>query len=590
VPATAAGATSGESPHRDEIPAPASRSLTARRQVRLVLGLLFVLIVVLVGVGIFAADRLYTSAQDRYVREAFPLRAAARDLTLQLVNEETGVRGYVITGDPASLAPYRQGRRTVKRDLTTVSSFIRQHPELAPRIAEVRAAIAPVHEYLDGQVKRVAAGPGGQRSAQANVFAGKARFDRFRHAATALQRQVDAFVVGTEAKERSTYRRTLAFLIVGGALAAAIALGLFLSVPERLRRLYRSEEEARRQAEEALEVAERGARASRALEHVRAAVVLLDDQDVVRYWNTEAESYFGRTEKAALGSPASSLIPQFDAVEAALRRGTESIVPFSMGDQVRWLTLSETEFAEGRVLVFRDVSEERALERARTEFIATASHELRTPIAAVYGAARTLRRTDLPLPDGSHEQFLEMIETESERLARIVEQILLSARIEQGEMSVSYQPCDLHTIAQDVVATLGSSAPNGVELALSGANGDSGPQVRCDKELLRQVLLNLVENAIKYSPDGGRIDVTIAEADERVELAVSDQGLGIPANEQEKIFERFYRLDPALARGIGGTGLGLYISRELIRRMGGRIRVASIPGAGSTFTVELPLR
>src|SRR4029077_7180083 len=171
----------------------------------------------LVGVGIFAADRLYTSAQNRYVHEAFPLRAAARDLTLQLVNEETGVRGYVITAEPSSLVPYRQGRRTVKADLATVSSFVRQHPELALRIAEVKAAIAPLQSYFDAQVKRVAAGPGGQRSAQANALAGKARFDRFRTAAADLQEQVDGFVTRTEEKERSTYRRTLAFLIVGGA-------------------------------------------------------------------------------------------------------------------------------------------------------------------------------------------------------------------------------------------------------------------------------------------------------------------------------------------------------------------------------------
>jgi signal transduction histidine kinase len=102
------------------------------------------------------------------------------------------------------------------------------------------------------------------------------------------------------------------------------------------------------------------------------------------------------------------------------------------------------------------------------------------------------------------------------------------------------------------------------------------------------VLVNLVENAVKYSPNGGRVELALVQVDGRVRFSVTDRGLGIPASEQERIFEKFFRLDPNLSRGVGGTGLGLYISRELVRRMGGRIRVESSPGAGSTFSFELP--
>jgi signal transduction histidine kinase len=102
------------------------------------------------------------------------------------------------------------------------------------------------------------------------------------------------------------------------------------------------------------------------------------------------------------------------------------------------------------------------------------------------------------------------------------------------------------------------------------------------------VLVNLVENAVKYSPNGGRVELALEQVDGRVRFAVSDRGLGIPATEHERIFEKFFRLDPNLSRGVGGTGLGLYISRELVRRMGGRIRVESAPGQGSTFSFDLP--
>ena len=129
--------------------------------------------------------------------------------------------------------------------------------------------------------------------------------------------------------------------------------------------------------------------------------------------------------------------------------------------------------------------------------------------------------------------------------------------------------------------------PDAIDLRLE-APGDL-PAVAADPEQLRQVLTNLVENAIKYSPDGGPVEVRLEPADGFLRFAVSDRGLGIPAGEQRRIFEKFYRLDPQMTRGIGGTGLGLYISRELVRRVNGRIWVDSAAGSGSTFFVEIPL-
>ncbi len=118
---------------------------------------------------------------------------------------------------------------------------------------------------------------------------------------------------------------------------------------------------------------------------------------------------------------------------------------------------------------------------------------------------------------------------------------------------------------------------------------DSDLHVQADADGLRQVLVNLVENAVKYSPGGGRVELEIASQDGHARFAVRDRGLGIPPSEHERIFEKFFRIDPNLSRGVGGTGLGLYISREIVRRMGGRLRVESEPGAGSTFLFELPV-
>jgi two-component system sensor histidine kinase SenX3 len=128
-------------------------------------------------------------------------------------------------------------------------------------------------------------------------------------------------------------------------------------------------------------------------------------------------------------------------------------------------------------------------------------------------------------------------------------------------------------------------APETIELALDASDG---VVVRTDPSRLRQVVVNLLDNAVKYSPLGGRVEVRVAERDGSVAIEVADQGLGIPEEAQERIFEKFVRLDPEMRRGVGGSGLGLYISQELVERMGGRLRVDSQPGRGSTFTIQLP--
>ena len=252
-----------------------------------------------------------------------------------------------------------------------------------------------------------------------------------------------------------------------------------------------------------------------------------------------------------------------------------------------WLSLTAAEFPHGTVYAFRDLTEERAVEQLKSDFVSTVSHELRTPLAAIYGAAMTLQRGDVELNEVQEAGMLDVISGESERLARIVNDILLASRLDSGAATVEISRTDAGELARAVLAAAEAHLPPGVELALSVP--DPGPQVAADPDGLRQVLVNLVENAVKYSPDGGLVELQLEPTDGRVRFVVRDRGLGIPASEHERIFEKFFRLDPNLARGVGGTGLGLYISREIVRRMGGRIRVESEPGRGSTFSFELPL-
>jgi signal transduction histidine kinase len=227
----------------------------------------------------------------------------------------------------------------------------------------------------------------------------------------------------------------------------------------------------------------------------------------------------------------------------------------------------------------------REFDRLKDEFIAVISHELRTPLTSVYGAAVTLRRRDVD--DDIRDTLLRIVSDEAGRLARLLDDALSASRLSAGRETLAIEDVDAAEVARSAVDATRPRLPQGFELELDYAA--DRPPVRADPDKLQQVLVNLIENAIKYSPSGGRIDVRIEGAGPAMRISVHDEGIGIPPRDHERIFERFHRVDPNMTKSVGGSGLGLYICRELVRRMDGRIWVESREGEGSTFTFELPV-
>jgi signal transduction histidine kinase len=544
------------------------RSRVVRQSARLALGVLVALLAALLGTAVFAIATLYRSAESRYVGQALPLRAATQDLVLQLVNEETAVRGYVITRDRASLRPYFAGRYAAANDLARLEQMARAHPELTARVRQLRAEIRSLEGWFAHQIVFVADGREGQLRAERNALGGQARFERFRRSAAAATADVNRLVAETRAQQRRTYLRTMAAVVAGGVGALAIALGLLVRVPERLRRLYVAEEEAR-------EHAEVGANAARALEHIDEGVVLLDDRDSIRFRNAAAAEMFGAGEGAALVRDL-ALLEELAAEQA--------LTPFELGGEERWLRVAVARFEGGRVLTFHDVTDEQRLERARNDLVATASHELRTPVAAVYGAAQTLRR-QTGLAEEQRQALMQMIEQEAEQLTVLVEQLLTAAQLDRSALALVRRDCDLYALCAGVRRT---AAASGSDVAVVLDAPAALAPIATDPQRLRQVLTNLVDNAVKYSPPGSTVKLRVVDEPHRVLIQVTDEGIGIPPEEQELVFEKFYRVDPEMTGGVGGSGLGLYISREIVERLGGRLSVHSDSGAGSTFTVELP--
>jgi PAS domain S-box-containing protein len=337
------------------------------------------------------------------------------------------------------------------------------------------------------------------------------------------------------------------------------------------------------------------AHAAQGLEFVDDGVFLVDGDGIIRVWNPAAAKTFRVKPAKAIGHKADELIADWETVSARITAATEPTAgasraqtfPIEVRGAERWLSISAVRFTGGTVYAFRDMTEERAVEQLKSDFVSTISHELRTPLAAIYGAALTLQRDDVRLEDSQRTGLLDVISGEADRLARIVNDILWASRLDSGQMGIAIESCDASELTRSVVGALRAHAPTHVELAIDSEDGL--PQVAADPDKLRQVLTNLLDNAVKYSPDGGAVKVAIAKSGNHIRFRIVDQGLGIPPAEQARIFEKFFRLDPNLTRGVGGTGLGLYICRELVHRMHGRIWVASDGRRGSVFTVELPI-
>jgi two-component system, OmpR family, phosphate regulon sensor histidine kinase PhoR len=339
------------------------------------------------------------------------------------------------------------------------------------------------------------------------------------------------------------------------------------------------------------EQVQEGADAAHVLTYVADGVFLVDRAGAIRLWNPTVEAITGFEADMVLGRQVVDVIPQWQTLAERIPvGGAEPVLPETVPIETdygeRWISISGVEFFGGTVYALRDLTESRRLEQLKAEFVATASHELRTPLAAVYGAAQTLRRHDFALDEAGRERFVSLIVEESERLGRIVNDILLANQLDIGSLELRSDVFDPNELVDRVLEAARAHSPSAIKL--EKAAGPPPPPVASDPDRVRQVLVNLIENAIKYSPAGGRVEVGVAPSGRMVRFYVRDQGLGIPADEQGRIFDKFYRLDPNMSDGVGGIGLGLYICNELVRRMGGRIWVESGGETGSTFLFEIP--
>lgn len=344
-------------------------------------------------------------------------------------------------------------------------------------------------------------------------------------------------------------------------------------------------------------VNEEKAKSEAILRNMADGVVAVEHTGSIFLFNEAAEKIFGRSAESAIGKTILEVVRNhefsalFEDVPATGMK-TEEIVIYA--PRRRHLRVTVFRLVEGTgpsigaAAVVQDITEIKRLEQLRTEFVANVSHELRTPLTSIKGFIETLL-------EGAYSdqetctRFLRIIEKESSRLENLINDLLDLSRIESGRVQPSNELVELPGLVESVLLSFETQAKNKeIKMAADFPNGFA--PIKADKEMLRQVLINLIDNAIKYTPEGGSVTIRGHDLGDAVRVEVIDTGIGIPQEHLPRLFERFYRVDKARSRSLGGTGLGLSIVKHIVESHGGTVGVESELGQGTTVHFLLPKR
>ncbi len=327
----------------------------------------------------------------------------------------------------------------------------------------------------------------------------------------------------------------------------------------------------------------------RVLRALPFAAIALDPHGRVRLVNPAAEALFAIVETRAIGRALIEVVPSVEferLIETADEQRPKSRdVRIIDAERERVFGIAVRRLEHGTVAIAADRTELVNVERARRDFVSNVSHELRTPLAAIKLMIETVLLSDDDAE--ARAMFLPRVAREVDRMVALVEDLLELARSESGRIALRRERIDLGEVATATVNTFAQRADRlAVELDL---DAPEAVELEADRDKLMQVAMNLVDNALRYTPPGGTVTVSVARERGRGVLRVRDTGEGIPYNDLERIFDRFYVVNQSRSRDRSGTGLGLSIARELIEAHGGSIGVESVFGEGATFTCRLPL-
>lgn len=352
---------------------------------------------------------------------------------------------------------------------------------------------------------------------------------------------------------------------------------------------------AQRLKENIEEITEEKNKLQAILSSVEEGVIAVDKKGDVILVNPVVEKLFNTTNDFALGKNIIEIIRNYE-LESLFRQALEKeeavsyempfLIPERRKFRLHLTPLRKNDNIVGIVAILRDVTELRRLEKIRSQFVANVSHELRTPLTSIKGFVETLLDGAIEEKDTARN-FLEIINSEAERLSRLINDVLSLSKIETKRTEIEKIPLQIADVINKVVALLSPIAQN-KKIELSVDLSSALPIIEADEDMMGQVIINLTENALKYTPTGGQVQIKAIPFDNGVKIMVKDTGIGIPEKSLPRLFERFYRVDKARSREMGGTGLGLAIVKHIVEAHEGTIEVESQLNHGSVFSIYLP--
>lgn len=555
-------------------------------------GMLIPLALAATGWVLFQELRGQNAFQEAAAR-SYETRVQIAEAFGLLLEAETGQRGYVITGDPEFLEPWERAQAELPgalEDLRRVWLADGRSPDEVDRFAQT---VDEKLSYIERTVRiRSSAG---EAAALREISAGrgKAIMDAARQSADGLrEREASALTARREAADQRFERAELIIFALFIALSLVLvlcAVAIYRNLASRRVLLVSAQSQAERLAA--------------IFDGSQDSLLTVDGQGRVQGANRAACELLGAGEAALRGRDVAALIDLSALGEGSLadreaRYRSEDAAIETRATTAAGATIPvaatlgayEEDGEACYVLSFRDISRRKALEAVKDSFVSTVSHELRTPLTSISGSLDLLAaRAGEENPSHQTRRLLEIAQTNSKRLIRLINDILDIEKLESGNVTMAIADVSLRELASSAIeACRGYAAPKGVRMRLTMVEEDV--VVRADPDRLMQVAVNLISNAIKFSPDGAAVEVVAAGAGIEGELTVRDYGPGVPDAFRGRLFGKFAQADGARATGAGSTGLGLAISREIAERLGGRIWHEPAPGeGGASFTIALPL-
>jgi PAS domain S-box-containing protein len=585
---------------------------------------------------------------DAWVEHTLRVIDLIGGVTNGLVVMQTDERGFLLTGDEQSLARYLSGQATYAADVQTLRTETSDNPsqqarwdDLERRVAEWQQEAADPGIALRRQVNAGTA-DAGQLQAFAQSAGGEARFDAIRQELAAGDAAEHTLLAARERRADAARTQLRRVVLIGTAIIALLAVALALLgsralangwtrmalVAERVAAgdlsqrigLSRKDEVGRtaaafdgmvgrvqtlvRELETSIGHARRSEARTRAvLDVAQAGMVLVSTDGRVLSFNQPFRDLFGATADV-IGREVTDLRDDLmrifadsavvdrllASVQNADRRLSETVRQAYPVERELALTSApvagECDKEAGRVFAFRDVTAEREADRTKSEFISLVSHELRTPLTSIKGYVDLIVDGEAGDLDPLQSEFLGIVQHNVDRLVGLIDELLDIARIEAGKVELAVAPVELARLVRGVTLSFRPQF-EAKQQTLTVDLPAALPLVMADPDRLTQILANLVSNAHKYTPAGGSATIRAREEAGTVRIAVSDTGIGMSPQELAKLFTKFFRSSNRAAREVGGTGLGLVITRSLVELLGGELAVISTPGGGSEFSFRL---